>query len=236
MAFLHSSHSVMGTPYLKYVHIPFPDPEQTGQQGLVAIGGELSTDMLISAYAQGIFPWFSETDPIMWWSPDPRMVLLPKGLKVSKSLRAAIKNKDFYVRFDTQFEKVIQSCAEVKREGQQGTWITDEMIGAYTILHNMGIAHSVEVYQKGSLVGGLYGIALGKVFFGESMFHLKRDASKIALFYLCNYLVNNDYILIDAQQSTPHLASLGATTLARRSFLALLKKAVTLPSEYAKWH
>ena len=188
--------------------------------GLLAIGGELSPERLLHGYSQGIFPWFSEGDPILWWSPDPRMVLFPDELKISKSLQKRLKHAE--VRVDGDFRAVIQACAEAPRAGQNGTWILPEMVEAYCELHRLGHAHSVEVWQGSELVGGLYGVALGKMFFGESMFHRATDASKIALVHL----VKQGYGMIDCQMHTPHLASLGAREITRQEFADKLRELV----------
>jgi len=220
---------------LKYNHIKFPSPKKASKEGLVAIGGDLSFDLLISAYVQGIFPWFGEGEPIIWWSPDPRLILIPAELKVSKSLLQRLRTTGFEHSFDRHFDLVISHCAKIKRKGQSATWITPEMIDAYCKLHEMGIAHSVEVYYQNKLAGGLYGLAIGKVFFGESMFHLKTDASKIALVHLCRLLIKKDFFLIDAQQSTKHLKSLGAKEISRNSFIEKIKIGVYSPVVYEKW-
>ena len=188
--------------------------------GLLAIGGELSAERLLQGYSQGIFPWFSEGDPIMWWSPDPRMVLFPAEIKISKSLQKRLKHAD--VRVDTEFGAVMQACAGIPRVGQNGTWILPEMIETYCELHRLGYAHSVEVWQDNTLVGGLYGVALGKMFFGESMFHRATDASKIALVHLTRL----GYGMIDCQMHTPHLASLGAREIPRQEFAEKLRELV----------
>ncbi|MDQ7055667.1 MAG: leucyl/phenylalanyl-tRNA--protein transferase [Persephonella sp.] len=164
------------------------------------MGGDLSPERLIFAYSLGIFPWYSEGEPILWWSPDPRMVLFPQNLKVSRSLKKILKKNIFQIEFDTEFERVINMCASVKRKGQTGTWITPEMVEAYTQLHRLGFAHSVEVYKDGELVGGLYGVSLGGVFFGESMFHTVPDASKVAFVHLVERLKQWNFDMIDCQQ------------------------------------
>jgi leucyl/phenylalanyl-tRNA--protein transferase len=216
-------------------HSTFPPPHFADEEGLLAIGGDLSTERLLEAYRNGIFPWYSEDYPILWWSPDPRMVLSPEKLIVSDSLRRLINQKKFSVRFDTCFEQVIRHCAAVSRKDQEGTWITEEMIRAYTRLHESGYAHSVETFSGDELAGGLYGISIGKAFFGESMFHLKRDASKVALFHLVERLKMQGFHLIDVQQETSHLERLGAETIPRNEFLALLTKAVNINMKPGKW-
>ena len=204
----------------------FPNPELADDDGLLAVGGDLSEDRLLLAYSMGIFPWYADDQPILWWSPDPRLVLIPAELKISRSLRQTMKKGPFTIKMDTAFADVIRSCAEMRREGQQGTWITEEMIEAYIRLHHAGYAHSVESWQEGKLVGGLYGIALGKAFFGESMFAKKSSASKIALVSLAEYLRALDYSFIDCQVTTEHLKSLGAREIPRSEFLRMLKGAL----------
>ena len=172
------------------LEIQFPNPEQSDNEGLVAIGGKLSSEYLLAAYSQGLFPWFNEGDPILWWSPNPRMVLFPQNFKCSHSLKQILKRKIFSVKTDNNFDKVINACANMKRKGQDGTWITGEMIAAYIRLHEEGFAHSVETYYNGELAGGLYGISLGNAFFGESMFHRVNDASKVAFYYLVQLMLN----------------------------------------------
>ena len=206
-------------------HYPgFPDPEEAEPDGIIAIGGDLSPMRLINAYCCGIFPWFNENDPILWWSLDPRMVLFPEEFRYSKSLRRIIKSGKFQVRIDTQFEAVMRHCAHVDRsaQGQTGTWITEEMVEAYVCLHHLGIAHSFETYYQGTLVGGLYGVSLGPFFFGESMFHTMTDASKVAFVRLVQFCTEHHFRLIDAQQETPHLASLGARPIPRSEYLVEL--------------
>ncbi len=194
-----------------------------GPNGLLAAGGDLNPDRLIAAYRQGIFPWFAEGDPILWWSPDPRMVLVPGELRISRSLGKTLRNADYEVRLDTCFDQVIHACATTPRDGQNGTWIVEEMQQAYSALHRMGHAHCVETWMNGELVGGLYGVAIGRAFFGESMFAHRRDASKIALAHLCAFLSARDFGIIDCQMETPHLASLGARPIMRTAFAAALR-------------
>lgn len=215
--------------------IVFPDPTLADESGLLAVGGDLSSERLVLAYSQGIFPWYSEDDPIMWWSPDPRMVLLPDKLKVSKSLRQTINKNEFVIKFDSQFENVISRCSKAPRTDQDGTWITDEMKQAYIRLHELGLAHSVETYYNNELVGGLYGISIGKAFFGESMFFKKRDASKVALYFLVHKLKEWDFRLIDAQVETDHLKSMGAEQISRQKFLILLNQALNFKTIKGKW-
>jgi len=204
----------------------FPPPALAEEDGLLAVGGDLSKDRILLAYSRGIFPWYSDGSPILWWSPDPRLVLIPGELKVSRSLSQVIKKGVFNVTMDTAFERVIRNCAEINRKGQQGTWITEEMIKAYISLHSAGYAHSIETWDSGELVGGLYGIALGKAFFGESMFAIKSNASKVAFVTLVEYLKKLDFSFVDCQVATEHLKSLGAKEVDRKKFLQMLKQAL----------
>jgi leucyl/phenylalanyl-tRNA---protein transferase len=204
----------------------FPRPEMARDDGLLAVGGDLSNERILLAYSLGIFPWFSEGSPILWWSPDPRLVLFPDELKISRSLGQVIKKGLFKVTTDAAFEEVIRNCSDVRREGQRGTWITEEMIAAYISLHQAGYAHSVESWYDEKLAGGLYGIALGRAFFGESMFTKRNNASKIAFVKLIEQLRNLGFEFIDCQVSTEHLKSLGAREIPRSEFLRLLKKAL----------
>lgn len=201
---------------------PSTDTALDSPNGLLAAGGELSPAWLIEAYRRGIFPWFSDDDPILWWSPDPRMILLPEQFKQRRSLTKRLRHGGFHVTVDQHFEQVIQACA-APRDEEAGTWITVEMRDAYNLLHFQGIAHSIEVHQDEKLVGGLYGIAMGPVFFGESMFSRAPDASKVALAHLAKAMRDHGGRLIDCQMHTPHLASLGAITVARASFINYLK-------------
>jgi leucyl/phenylalanyl-tRNA--protein transferase len=205
-------------------HTPFPPLQQAlaYPNGLLAAGGDLSPARLLDAYRHGIFPWFSEGDPILWWSPDPRMVLFPSEIKISHSLRKTLRNGHYEVRTDTAFEQVMRACA-APREGASGTWIVEEMVAAYCELHKMGYGHSVETWMDGELVGGLYGMALGRMFYGESMFSLRTDASKIALAHLSAQLKRWDFGMIDCQMHTPHLATLGAREIPRSEFITRLQ-------------
>lgn len=213
----------------------FPHPRLANSDGLLAIGGDLSVDRLLLAYANGIFPWFDEESPILWWSPNPRMVLLPDKLKISNSLKQVINKEKFMVTFDQDFGAVISNCAGMRRAGQEGTWIVPEMQEAYINLHEAGYAHSVEVWHDDRLVGGLYGVSLGKIFFGESMFHLMRDASKVALYFLVEKLKSWEFHLIDSQQDTPHMRSLGCELISMDKFLNLIKNALRYPTLQGKW-
>lgn len=215
--------------------VQFPDPNLADDYGLVCQGGELSPIFLISAYRQGLFPWFNEGDPILWWSPNPRLILYPQKFKASKSLKQLMRNKPFEVRIDTCFEQVIRACSTVPRFEQDGTWLTENMIEAYVNLHNFGIVHSFEAFLNGELVGGLYGVSLGKAFFGESMFFHHSNASKIAFYHLVAFAQQNGFHFIDAQQSTSHLKSLGAEDISREEFLNQLKHALKEPTLKGKW-
>ncbi|WP_319417000.1 leucyl/phenylalanyl-tRNA--protein transferase [Marispirochaeta aestuarii] len=216
----------------------FPDPREAEPPGIVASGGNLSPGMLVSAYRQGIFPWFSDEDPILWWSPDPRFVLYPEGLHVSKSMRRVLKRGVFTITFDTAFDRVIAECAARERPGQDGTWITRDMRDAYSVLHRLGIAHSAEAWQEGRLVGGLYGLSLGKIFFGESMFAHSPNASKAAFIGLVRTLSLQGVKLIDCQVYTHHLSSLGAEDIPRSRYLeelSVLLDEPGLPSSWSSW-
>jgi leucyl/phenylalanyl-tRNA--protein transferase len=205
---------------------PFPPLESALHEpnGLLAAGGDLSPKRLLAAYRLGIFPWFNEGEPILWWSPDPRMVLFPDELKISRSLAKRLKNSDYEVRFDMAFRDVMLACAEAQRPQQDGTWITADIIAAYCKLHELGYAHSAETWINGKLVGGLYGVAIGKMFYGESMFHHVADASKIAFVHMVQRLKQQGFELIDCQMKTAHLASLGAREIPRAEFSLRLAK------------
>ena len=205
-------------------HDPFPNTDQAliEPNGLIAISNTLKTERIIEAYKQGIFPWFNQHEPILWWSPDPRLVLFPDDLKISSSLSKKIKKNNYQFEVDKNFLSVIKSCSEVKRKDQDGTWIDERIINAYSELHQMKIAHSFEIYFNGNLVGGLYGIILDDVFFGESMFHYETDASKIAFVLAIQYLENMGVKMIDCQMKTKHLLSFGAKEITRNQFIRLL--------------
>jgi leucyl/phenylalanyl-tRNA--protein transferase len=206
--------------------VEFPDVSLalTEPDGLLAIGGDLTSRRLLSAYRSGIFPWYSEDQPLLWWSPNPRYVLFPEQIKISRSLRKTLRQQKFTISINRAFDEVIQACAETPRAGQDGTWITSEMYNAYTQLHRDGYAHSVEAWKDNKLVGGLYGIEIGKVFFGESMFSKQTDASKAAFVHFVKHLHNLGLELIDCQVHTAHLESLGALPIPRNQFIQLLNK------------
>jgi leucyl/phenylalanyl-tRNA---protein transferase len=223
-------------PIFRLVDEPvFPPPDYADPSGLLAVGGDLSKERLLEAYRVGIFPWYSDDQPILWWSPDPRLILDLKDFKISRSLSKTLKKGVFQVTFDHAFEEVIQACAAVPREAQNGTWITPDMQEAYINLHGLGYAHSVETWFGGKLAGGLYGVSLGKCFFGESMFHLKTDASKVALATLVEKLKSWDFHFIDSQMTTEHMVRLGAKELPRRIFLKRLQSALRHPTRRGRW-
>lgn len=205
----------------------FPNPEQACPNGLLAAGGELTPEYLIDAYAHGIFPWFDDNSPILWWSPPLRPLLFPPKIQVPKRLWRELRQ--FRVNLDTNFSGVITACAKMERPDQNGTWITQDMIDAYCRLRELNLAHSIEVWEENRLVGGLYGVSLGRAFFGESMFHLVSNASKAALIALCALLCHLDFAFIDCQQMTPHIARFGAVETSRPDFLQLLKNALLPP-------
>jgi leucyl/phenylalanyl-tRNA--protein transferase len=215
--------------------LEFPDPRCAESDGLVAVGGDLRMERLILAYQNGIFPWYSEGNPIMWFSPNPRLVLFPDELRVSKSLRRVLNSEYFEIRFDTAFDEVIMKCATVKRKDQDATWITNDMTDAYVQLHDQGFAHSVETFYEDELVGGLYGISLGGAFFGESMFHSMSNASKVSLYCLVEKLKSWGFDFIDSQIPTNHMKSLGAREVDRESFLAMLKLTLKKKTRRGKW-
>lgn len=204
----------------------FPDPSTDDVGDIVAIGGDLSVDRLIVAYKNGIFPWYDETSPILWWSPDPRLTLFPEKLHIPKRLKRTLRQGKFKVTVNYSFEEVIHLCSSVKRSNSEGTWLLPEMIEAYTNLHKIGYAHSVETWYNGELVGGLYGVSIGKAFFGESMFHIMSDASKVALVWLVLMLKRASFHLIDCQQVTEHLMRFGATIIPRVEFIKRLRAAI----------
>jgi leucyl/phenylalanyl-tRNA--protein transferase len=223
------SNRLPDTSFFPPVETALADPN-----GLLAMGGDLSVERLLDAYCHGIFPWFNPGEPILWWSPDPRMVLVPDEVRVTRSLAKRIRNGGFEVRFDTAFADVMRGCAE-PREGAAATWISPAMMTAYTRLHQAGYAHSVETWREGRLAGGLYGVAIGRMFYGESMFSREPDASKVALVRLARQLQQWGFGLIDCQMETPHLASLGARTMPRAAFTARLSELVNLPHLSGPW-
>jgi len=216
---------------------PFPDPSTAENEpnGLLAIGGDLSPQRLVNAYRQGIFPWFSHGQPLLWWSPDPRAVLYPEHLRISRSLRKTLRKGRFTFTFDRDFDGVILGCAGPRRRDSE-TWLVPAMIAAYRSLNRNGLAHSVEVWSDGELAGGLYGVALGRVFFGESMFSRATDASKAALAYLVELLTGWKYALIDCQVESDHLFRLGATSMPRIRFLEELRRLIDIPPDHQAWH
>jgi leucyl/phenylalanyl-tRNA---protein transferase len=213
----------------------FPDPSDSEPDGLLAVGGDLSPERLLIAYASGIFPWYSEGQPILWHSPDPRAVLLPTALRASRSLRKALRRRRFEVRLDTAFEAVVRACAQTPRRGAEGTWITREMQAAYIRLHALGFAHCAETWVGGQLVGGLYGVSLGGAFFGESMFSLQPDASKVALAVLVHQLARWGFDFVDCQIQSAHLERLGADCWPRARFLEALADSLTRPTRTGTW-
>lgn len=210
----------------------FPDPSYASEEGILAVGGDLSPERLILAYCNGIFPWFNEGEPIIWWSPDPRFILYPKDIKVSKSMGKLLRKNKYNVTFDTSFREVISQC-RVKRP--DGTWITDSMLEAYCKLHELGLAHSVETWCNGELAGGLYGVSIGACFFGESMFSKMDNASKTALIHLSQKLTERGFLMIDCQVYTKHLESLGAVSIPRKEFLKLLEQGLTSETLRGNW-
>jgi len=213
--------------------IYFPPLENATPEGLLAYGGDLSAKRLLYAYSRGIFPWYNEGDPILWWAPDPRLVLFVDEFKLRKSLKKRFKH--FEVRYDTAFKEVMQACRTVPREGQEGTWILPELIDAFCGLHEMGYAHSVEAWQEGELVGGLYGLVIGKMFFGESMFAKVSDASKVAFAHLVSRLKEEGFTLIDCQVSSEHLISLGAREISRQEFTEHINVQISKGNAPSQW-
>ena len=218
-------------------HDTFPPPEFAlrDPNGLLCAGGDLSPQRILAAYRLGVFPWFSAGELILWWSPDPRMTLIPGQIKISRSLRKTLSRKHYEIRLDSEFASVIDACATTPRKGQRGTWITDDMREAYLHLHRLGHAHSVETWIDGRLAGGLYGLAIGKMFYGESMFSHITDASKIALAHLARHLETLGFGLIDCQMSTPHLASLGAREIRRHEFISRIRQLTSTDIPPGPW-
>lgn len=215
--------------------ISFPPPRLATKEGLLAVGGDLSQERLISAYRNGIFPWFSHGEPILWWSPDPRLVLYPEELRVSKSLKKIIKKDIFHITVDEAFDEVIKECAGIRLRNNEGTWIVEDMIEAYCRLHKFGFAHSAEAWYNKKLVGGIYGVSLGKCFFGESMFTRMSNASKVAFVRFVNYLKELSFDMIDCQLTTNHLLNFGAHEIPRALFLKQLEKSLEAPTIKGKW-
>ena len=215
--------------------IRFPDPETADPGGLLAVGGDLSVARLVEAYSHGIFPWYDDEHPILWWSPDPRPILIPNRLRLATRFRRYLRNHPFEVSVDSDFQALISACAAVDRPGQSGTWITDDMIRAYVRLHHAGYAHGVECRRNGRLVGGIYGVAVGRAFFGESMFHLEPQASKVAFVHLVWLLRELGYRFMDCQQATPHVMRFGALQVAREDFTRLVEAVAVLTPEAEGW-
>jgi leucyl/phenylalanyl-tRNA--protein transferase len=216
--------------------IVFPPVDLASPEGLLAVGGDLRSERLLAAYRHGIFPWYSDGQPILWWSPDPRAVFFPDRIHVSRSLRKTLRSGRYSVTLDTDFVSVISACADtVLRRGETGTWITTEMQQAYIDLHHKGYAHSVEVWEDGQLAGGLYGLSLGRAFFGESMFHRRTDASKVALVALARQVQAWGFLFIDAQVSSDHILRLGAVEIRRHRFMELLGQALESPTRVGRW-
>lgn len=216
--------------------IEFPPPWLARSDGLLCIGGDLCTQRLLLAYQNGIFPWFSDNEPILWWSPNPRLVLFPKALRISRSLKKKIKKASFTITMDNAFEQTIVSCSKPRGPGNDGTWLVDEMIDAYINLHKLGYAHSIETWYQDRLVGGLYGVCLGGSFFGESMFSLENDASKVALVALTNHLGVHGFDLIDCQVTTDHLLTMGAVEIFRDTFLKKINPSVVRKMDPGIWN
>lgn len=216
-------------------YMAFPPADHANDDGLLAVGGALREDWLLLAYEQGIFPWYNEGDPILWWSPDPRFVLIPSEVKVHKSMRTVINSGKYQFAMDTAFDRVIDHCADIPRHGQNGTWITGHMKQAYKDLHKLGMAHSAEAWENGKLVGGLYGVSIGGAFFGESMFSTKSNASKFALISLCGWLEAKGFTLIDCQIYSSHLEKLGAKLVSRAWFLDALEQALESETLAGSW-
>ena len=213
----------------------FPPPQYATRDGILAVGGDLRPERLLLAYQSGIFPWYSEGEPVLWWCPNPRFIMNPQDLKVSKSMKQVLRKGTFEITYDQNFKEVIKACSSVPREGQMGTWIVEEMLDAYSHLHQLGFAHSVEAWKDGELVGGLYGVAIGNVFFGESMFAKASNASKAAFITLVGKLTEHNFKLIDSQVYTPHLASLGCIEISRNEYLDRLKDGIQYPTLRGNW-
>lgn len=213
----------------------FPDPEEADPDGLLAVGGDLSPQRLLNAYSDGIFPWYAEGSPILWWSTSPRLILVPEEFHLPRSLRRVLNKGTFTFSMDTQFEKVIRRCACCPRPDQEGTWIVEDMVEAYILLHKLGYAHSVEAWRDGELAGGLYGVSLGSVFFGESMFYRVPNSSKAAFAVCVDQLRKWNFSLIDCQQTTSHLLRFGAREVQRYRFLAMVREGVNRQTRVGRW-
>ena len=213
----------------------FPPPEEAEPEGLIAVGGDLSVPRLLEAYRNGIFPWFEPGEELLWWSPDPRLILEPDRMQASRSLRATIRKGTYETRIDTAFSEVIHACSTIRRKHEDGTWISRDIERAYGRLYDLGFAHSIESWAGDELVGGLYGVCIGRAFFGESMFARRSDASKVAVAALCDQCRSRGIEFIDCQVKTEHLLSLGAHEVPRSEFLARLRKAVTAPNPPGRW-
>jgi leucyl/phenylalanyl-tRNA---protein transferase len=223
-------------PLFRLSHqLEFPPAWLARSDGLLCIGGDLSCDRLLLAYQNGIFPWFSENEPILWWSPDPRMILFPSQIKTSRSLRKTIKKNQFSITIDRAFSQTIHACARPRKHPEEGTWLVDEMKAAYIDLHRKGYAHSVETWHQGQLVGGLYGVSIGCSFFGESMFSFKTDASKVALVALARHLTTHGFDIIDCQVTTDHLCQMGAIEISRHRFLDILSRSIRQKPDPGTW-
>jgi len=214
----------------------FPSPNSASEEGLVAVGGEITTKRVLSAYRQGIFPWYSEDQPVLWWSPEPRAILYPDEIKISRSLKKTLRHNNFSITADTAFSEVVKACAGPRTQSPTGgTWITTEMMDTYNRLHQLGYGHSIEVWDEEKLVGGLYGLSLGSAFFGESMFSYQSDASKLALVYLAKFSKSRGIDFIDCQLPTGHLASMGAVNISRKEYLRILETALKHQDHTKYW-
>ncbi len=213
----------------------FPSPTLAEENGLLAIGGDLSPERILLAYSNGIFPWFNPDDDIMWWSSPYRPIYFPGKIKISKSLKSSLRKRDYIIKLDSNYEELMLNCANAYRKGQDSTWISEEIIESYRDLFNLGLLHTIEVWYKGEMIGGLYGTAMGKAFFGESMFQTRSNASKIALYYLSKMLEDWGFLFIDSQVSNPHSFRMGAKELNKKDFLALLEKALDSETVRGPW-
>ncbi len=223
-------------PLFRLSHqLEFPPAWLARSDGLLCIGGDLSCDRLLLAYQNGIFPWFSENEPILWWSPDPRLVLFPSQIKISRSLRKTIRKNRFHITIDQAFHQTIHACARPRKDPDEGTWLVDEMKAAYIDLHQKGVAHSVETWHQERLVGGLYGVSIGGAFFGESMFSFETDASKLALVALARHLTHHGFDIIDCQVTTDHLCQMGAIEISRHRFLDILSRSIRQKTDPGTW-